>query len=282
MELLESQIKKAVDAALAEDIGWGDVTTQALAPPGLSGKGVILAKEAGTLCGLPVAFHVFRAVDPSLSFTALLSDGSKVNPGDTCAAVAGSLASILMAERVALNFLQRLSGVASATARYVAEVAGTKATIVDTRKTTPGLRLLEKYAVRAGGGRNHRFHLGDGVLIKDNHLAALRAAGRGIKDAVSLARCSVPHTLKIEIEVQDFDEAREALEAGADIILLDNMAVMEMRRVVEMTAGRALLEASGGMILDNVRAVAETGVDIISVGALTHSVKALDISLEVY
>lgn len=280
MELLESQIKRVVEIALAEDAGWGDITTQTLVPPELEGKGTILVKEAGVLCGLSVAACVFQSVDPSLSFTALISEGMRVKRGDVCATVEGSLASILMGERVALNFLQRLSGIASATARYVAEVAGFKATIVDTRKTTPGLRLLEKYAVRVGGGRNHRFHLGDGVLIKDNHLAALRAAGKGIKDAITLTRRAVPHTLKIEIEVQTYDEAKEALEAGADIILLDNMPIAEMRSVVEMVAGRALLEASGGITLDNVRAVAETGVDIISAGALTHSVRALDISLE--
>ncbi|MBI2908148.1 MAG: carboxylating nicotinate-nucleotide diphosphorylase [Chloroflexi bacterium] len=281
LELLESQIEAAVDAALAEDLGLGDVTTRALLPPDLTGKGVVLAKEAGVLCGLPVAACVFRNVDSTVSFKPALSDGSRVRPGDVCATVEGTLASILMAERVALNFLQRLSGVATATAGYVAEVTGTKATVVDTRKTTPGLRLLEKYAVRVGGGRNHRFHLGDGVLIKDNHLAALRAEGKGIKEAVALARHAAPHTLKIETEVEDIAEAKEALEAGADVILLDNMPTEEMRRVVEVVAGRALLEASGGITLDNVRAVAQTGVDLISIGALTHSVKALDISLEI-
>ncbi|MFH1487190.1 MAG: carboxylating nicotinate-nucleotide diphosphorylase [Chloroflexota bacterium] len=280
MELLESQIRRVVEIALAEDVGWGDITTQALVPPESRGRGTVLAKEAGVICGLPVALAVFRSVDPALSFSGLLKEGAKVKPGDVCATVEGTLASILMGERVALNFLQRLSGIATATARYVEKISGFKAAIVDTRKTTPGLRLLEKYAVRVGGGRNHRFHLGDGVLIKDNHLAALRAAGKGIKAAISLARQAAPHTLKVEIEVQTCDEAREALEAGADIILLDNMPVAEMRRVVEMAGGRALLEASGGINMENVRAVAETGVDIISIGALTHSVKALDISLE--
>jgi nicotinate-nucleotide pyrophosphorylase (carboxylating) len=191
------------------------------------------------------------------------------------------VASILKAERTALNFLQHLSGIATETARYVDAVSGTKAIITDTRKTIPGLRLLEKYAVRAGGGRNHRLNLGDGVLIKDNHLAALRSSGVGLGEAVKQARERAPRTMKIEVEVESVKQAQEALSAGADIIMLDNMNVKDMRRVVKLVQGRALLEASGGITLDNVRSVAEAGVDLISVGALTHSAKALDISLEV-
>jgi len=190
------------------------------------------------------------------------------------------VASILRGERVALNFLQRLSGIATETSRYVEAVRGTKVRIVDTRKTTPGLRFLEKYAVRAGGGQNHRVHLGDGILIKDNHLAALRARGLDMKVAIDLARKNAPHTLKIEVEVTTVEEAGEAVTAGADIVMLDNMSVEEMRRAVKSVGGRVLIEASGGVTLENVRSVAETGVDLISVGALTHSVKALDISLE--
>jgi len=190
------------------------------------------------------------------------------------------VAGVLKAERVALNFLQRLSGVATATAAYVAAIAGTSARIIDTRKTTPGLRVLEKYAVRVGGGFNHRFCLSDGVLIKDNHLAALRAAGLGLRDAVAMARERVPHTTRVEVEVESLAEVEEALAAGADAILLDNMRPPEMREAVKLIAGRAITEASGGINLSTVRAVAETGVDLISAGALTHSVRALDISLD--
>jgi nicotinate-nucleotide pyrophosphorylase (carboxylating) len=223
---------------------------------------------------------VFARVDPSLKFRALLHDGDKLQRGTEIAAIEGKVGSILRGERVALNFLQRLSGIATETSRYVEAVRGTKARIVDTRKTTPGLRFLEKYAVKAGGGQNHRVHLGDGILIKDNHLAALRARGLDLKAVIDLAKKNAPHTLKIEIEVTTVAEAGEAVEAGADIIMLDNMSVEEMRRAVKSMGGRVLVEASGGVTLENVKSVAETGVDLISVGALTHSVKALDISLE--
>ena len=210
----------------------------------------------------------------------LIADGSEVSPGVVVAEVEGSIAGILKGERVALNFLQRLSGIATATSMYVKAAQGTKARIVDTRKTVPGIRQLEKYAVRMGGGHNHRYNLADGILIKDNHIAALRARGLGLVEIVSLARENSPHTLRVEIEVESIDEAREALEAGADVILLDNMSPEEMRQVVTLTEGRRLLEASGGINLETVRAVAETGVDLISVGALTHSVMAMDISLD--
>ena len=211
----------------------------------------------------------------------LIKDGTPVQPGDIVATITGSVTGILKAERTALNFLQRLSGIASLTAQYVAEVSGFKAKIVDTRKTTPGLRLLEKYAVRMGGGYNHRLHLGDAVLIKDNHIAALRAMGLGLKDIVAKARKNAPAGMTIEVEVTSAREAVDALKAGADIIMLDNMSVSEMKQVVNMVAGKAKLEASGGITLANVRQVAMTGVDIISIGALTHSYKALDISLEI-
>jgi nicotinate-nucleotide pyrophosphorylase (carboxylating) len=274
-------VEPIIARALEEDLAWGDLTTDALIPPELQGHGQIVAKASGVLCGLPVAQAVFHRVDQGVRFQALLPEGSPLEPGMAVAAVEGPLASILKAERTALNFLQRLSGIATETARYVQAVAGTRARIIDTRKTTPGLRVLEKYAVRVGGGANHRYHLGDGVLIKDNHLAALRSQGRTIADALALARARAPHTVRIEVEVTSFAEAQEALAAGADLILLDNMALEEMRRTVEWVAGRALLEASGGVRLETVRAIAETGVDLISVGALTHSVKALDLSLEV-
>ena len=269
-----------VDHALAEDWAWGDVTTQALIPAEAEGKATFVAKSSGVVAGLEVVHLVFSRVDPSLKFQALLHDGDKLQRGTGIAIVEGKVAGILRGERVALNFLQRLSGIATETSRYVEAVRGTKARIVDTRKTTPGLRFLEKYAVRAGGGQNHRVHLGDGILIKDNHLAALRARGLDIKASINLAKKNAPHTLKIEVEVTTVDEANEAVAAGADIVMLDNMTVEEMRRAVKSIGGRVLVEASGGVNLDTVRSVAETGVDLISVGALTHSVKALDISLE--
>lgn len=276
----KSQIKARVAQALKEDLGQGDVTTDALIPPALSARALILVKASGVLAGIEVAEIVFQQVDPSLIFERLAQDGTRVQAGSIVGVVTGKAAGILKAERVALNFLQRMSGIATETAKYVAAVAGTRARILDTRKTTPGLRLLEKYAVRAGGGQNHRQNLGDGVLIKDNHLAALRAGGVGLGEGVKRARANVSPHLKIEVEVDTVEQAQIALDAGADILLLDNMGTADMRRAVELAQGRALTEASGGITLDNVRAVAETGVDFISIGALTHSVKALDISIE--
>ncbi|MCL0095637.1 carboxylating nicotinate-nucleotide diphosphorylase [Dehalococcoidia bacterium] len=277
---MESQIRAIVDHAIKEDLGQGDVTTDALIPPALEVRASILVKASGVLAGIEVAEIVFQQVDPSLIFERVVQDGTGMQAGSIVGVVTGKAAGILKAERVALNFLQHLSGIATETAKYVAAVAGTRARILDTRKTTPGLRLLEKYAVRTGGGQNHRQNLGDGVLIKDNHLAALRAGGVGLGEGVKRARANVPPHLKIEVEVDTVEQAQIALDAGADILLLDNMRTTDMRRVVELVEGRALTEASGGITLDNVRAVAETGVDFISIGALTHSVKALDISLE--
>jgi len=239
-----------------------------------------VAEASGVLAGAEVARMVFHRVDPSLQFELLIPEGSRVQPGDVIAKVEGKVASILQAERVALNFLQRLSGIASETRRYVEAIKGLKGRIVDTRKTTPGLRFLEKYAVRVGGGYNHRLHLGNGVLLKDNHLAALRGQGISLKEVVAQAKQKAPPNLKVEVEVETAEEAQEAAEAGADIVMLDNMGLKEMRQAVALVRGRALLEASGGITLDNVRQVAETGVDFISVGALTHSAKALGFSLE--
>lgn len=280
LEQIAPQVQEVVDRALVEDAAWNDVTTAALIQPGTSGQASVLVKEAGVLAGLGVARLVFHRVDPSLQFKESVPDGARVHSGEVVATVVGSKSCLMRGERVALNFLQRLSGVATLTAQYVAAVKGAKARIVDTRKTTPGLRLLEKYAVRVGGGFNHRMNLADGVLIKDNHLAALRAQGVGMRETIEKARRQAPHTLKIEVEVTSYGQAAEAIEAGADALLLDNMLPAEMRRVVQLAGGRLLLEASGGITLANVREVAETGVDIISIGALTHSVKALDISLE--
>ena len=296
------QIEEIIDRALAEDLGKGDVTTEALILGDQQGTGFIVAKKAGILAGINVAKQVFHRVDPELKVEILVEDGARVKPGSKVAKVSGSIAGILKAERVALNFLQRLSGIASETNRYVEAVKGLPVRIMDTRKTTPGLRLLEKYAVRAGGGENHRMSLGDGILIKDNHLAALRSRGLNIKEIVAKARQNAPLSLRgfltpslrgakrrsnlqarqtqIEIEVGTVSEALEAVEAGADIVMLDNMNLEDMRKAAKSIRGRALIEASGGITLDNVRAVAETGVDFISIGALTHSAKALDISLE--
>ena len=270
------QVEQVIENALAEDLASSDVTTEALIPPDLEGRAVILVKEDGVLAGMEVAQAVFRHVDPALRVEVLIQDGVRVRKGNEVAIINGKVASILRAERTALNFLCRLSGVATETARYVAAVEGCKARITDTRKTTPGMRMLEKYAVRMGGGQSHRLHLGDWVLIKDNHLAALPAVG--LKEAIERARQSSP--LKVEVEVGSLAEAEAALDASADIIMLDNMAVEEIKQVVELARGRALIEASGGITLENVFQVAETGVDLISVGAITHSAKALDLSLE--
>ncbi len=279
-QLSEEQIDNIIDTALAEDISHGDVTTEALIPPALQGKASLLVKAKGILAGGEVAKRVFLKVNPSLTVEMLIQDGVQVKPGDIVATISGSVAGILKAERVALNFLQRLSGIASQTAQYVAKTHGFAVNITDTRKTTPGLRLLEKYAVRLGGGLNHRFHLGDGILIKDNHIAALRALGMSLKDIIAKAKQNAPHGLKVEVEVNTVQEALDATEAEADIIMLDNMSPDEMRHIVSLVSGRVKIEASGGITLANVRAVAETGINLISVGALTHSSQALDISLE--
>ncbi len=279
--LSEEQVNNIIDLALSEDIAHGDVTSETLIPVQLHGKASLLVKAEGILAGSEVAKGVFLRVDPSLKIEMLIKDGAKVKPGDIVATISGRVISILKAERVALNFLQRLSGIASQTAQYLAETRGFAAKITDTRKTTPGLRRLEKYAVRVGGGQNHRFHLGDGILIKDNHLVALRHLGMSLKDIIAKAKQNVPKGLTLEVEVTTIPEALEAVEAGADIILLDNMNPDEMRRVVGLIAGRTRTEASGGITLANVRAVAMTGVNIISIGALTHSSKALDISIEI-
>jgi len=280
MPATEEQIAAIIDLALAEDLGSGDVTSEILIPPELKGRASISAKEAGIIAGVEIARKVFRRVDPSTSLSILSKDGTAVKPGDKIAEVAGRVISILNAERTALNFLQRLSGIASITAQYTAEMHGLKTYIADTRKTTPGLRRLEKHAVSTGGGRNHRLHLGDGILIKDNHLAALRATGMKLKDIVAKAKKNAPRGLKVEVEVGTVQEAMEAAEAGADIIMLDNMSTREMRQVTKSLKGKVRIEASGGINLANVRQAALTGVDFISIGALTHSPKALDISLE--
>lgn len=274
-ELLRETVRRAV----LEDAGQGDITTESVVGAGTRGIGRIVAKEAGVVAGIPVARYVFEEVDPTLRFEALVSDGSPVSVSTPIAIVRGSAASILRGERVALNFLQHLSGIASLTAAFVKAANEPNLRIVDTRKTIPGLRALEKYAVRAGGGHNHRFGLSDGVLIKDNHIQAIEV-DRPVVAAVRRARKAAHHLLKVEVETRNMNEVEQALEGGADAILLDNMSPDEMRKAVRLIGGRALVEASGGITLDTIRAVAESGVDIASVGALTHSARALDISLD--
>jgi nicotinate-nucleotide pyrophosphorylase (carboxylating) len=281
MEIWETpQIKQLIRRAISEDHVRHDVTTKALIPQVHKGKASIIAKANGIIAGTKISKQVFREVDPTLQVAINIQDGSAVKPGDVIAVITGKISSILKAERVALNFMQRLSGIASTTASYVQAVKGLRVQIMDTRKTTPGLRILEKYAVRAGGGKNHRMNLADGLLIKDNHIAAVRSQGLSIKEIVAKAREEASPELTIEIEVKTQDEAAQAADAGANIILLDNMTPEQMRQAVELISGRALTEASGGINMENVRSVAETGVDRISIGALTHSPKALDISLE--
>ena len=264
-----------IEQALLEDIHTGDITTQALILAGSRASARLIAKEELTLAGLFVAEKVFKRLNADVEFIPGTAEGALTAKGALIATLRGSAAELLMSERVALNLLQRLSGVATLTSRYVAAVAGTGARIVDTRKTTPGLRELEKYAVRVGGGINHRTGLYDGILIKENHIAATG----GIGEAIKRARSYIPHTLKIEIETETLAQVDEALASGADIIMLDNMSLADMRSAVVAIAGRALVEASGGVNLETVRAIAETGVDIISVGALTHSARAMDISM---
>jgi len=264
-----------------EDLGSGDVTTSSVIPNAQKARGVAMAKRAGVLAGVEVSAKVFRTTDNSCRIAIQRGDGSRVGEGDSIMEVEGLAAPMLMAERVALNLLQRMSGIATETSRYVEATRGLKVRIADTRKTAPGLRALEKYAVVVGGGFNHRFGLYDGVLVKDNHLALLQGLGVTLNEAVRALRVKVPHTMKVEVEASDLAKVREALEAGADAILLDNMNADEIKAAVKLVSGRAILEASGGITLENVRGIAETGVDVISIGAITHSAPSLDISFEI-
>ncbi len=286
MDISQAEIDEVVRRALIEDRAADDITTGTLVPSDLQGTARIIAKADGVLAGIEVAESVFRAVDGSLQFDAILTDGARLTAadtsedGNTIAKLSGSVASILKGERVALNFLQHLSGIATETSQYVREVADFDAVILDTRKTAPGLRDLQKYAVSVGGGTNHRRDLSDGVLIKDNHLAAGRLNELSLGDVVRRTRDTAPSAWEIEIEVETLEQVEEAAVAGVDIVMLDNMSPSEMAESVKVVDGRALTEASGGITLENVREVAATGVDRISVGALTHSVTGLDISLE--
>jgi len=266
--------------ALAEDEAAADATS-GLLPAGMRGTAIMLAKQNGVIAGVEVGLAVFREVDLDVAWFASLDDGTRVEAGQHIVTIKGRLASILRAERTALNFVQRMSGIATATRAYVDEIAGTNAALIDTRKTLPGLRLLDKYSVRMGGGRNHRMSLADGVLIKDNHIAAAATIRETIADLVARARATAPHTVRIEVECDTLEQVRQSVEAGADIVMLDNMSIEIMREAVSMCAGRVLTEASGGVTLAAVRTIAETGVDFVSTGAITHSVQALDISLDV-
>ena len=265
-----------ISMALNEDVGTGDITTETTIPAEKVAYGRFIAKEDMIICGLEIAELVFHMVDKQIQLVANVKDGDFVKKGDCIATVSGNARNVLTGERTALNLLQRMTGIATRTNEAVKCVNGTNAKIADTRKTTPGLRVLEKYAVRVGGGTNHRFNLADGILIKDNHIAV----SGGITNAVKNARINAPHTLKIEVEVENEQMLHEAINAGADIIMLDNMTNEQMKKCVDITAGRALLEASGNMGDKDLKAVAMTGVDLISIGALTHSVKAADISLK--
>lgn len=269
---LEDLIKRALE----EDIGYGDITTQNLIPAGQEARGLFKAKASGVVAGIQVSEAVFRHLDREVEFEIRKNDGERIAPGEILAVVQGRTRTVLTGERTALNFLQRLSGIATKTRQVVEMIKDSPAQLVDTRKTTPGLRVLEKYAVSIGGARNHRFGLYDGVMIKDNHIQAVGS----IERAVAAARQKVPHTLKIEVEVENLAQLREAVEAGADIIMLDNMSVDIMIEAVRIVDGRALLEASGGINEGNIAEVARTGVDFISMGALTHSATNMDISLD--
>ena len=275
MILDKKQIDKIVLNALEEDMPYGDVTTDNLIPENDVTEAKFIAKADGIIAGMPVAARVFELIDSRISIEIFKNDGDKVTKGDIIAVLNGPTAGILKGERTALNLMQRLSGIATRTNVFVELVKDYKVSVADTRKTTPGLRYLEKYAVRCGGGRNHRYSLSDAVMLKDNHIAA----GGGILSAVSKVRANIPHTVKIEVEVENMDMVREAVEAGADIIMLDNMNEAAMAEAVKYIDGRALVEASGDVTEERIRAIAETGVDIISIGRVTHSVKALDISL---
>ena len=275
------EIERIVLMALDEDAPWGDLTGETLIPEAATATAELVAREPGVFSGARVVEATFRLVDPAIAVEVLAADGDRFAAGDVLARVHGPARGILRAERVALNLVQRMSGVATLTARYVDAVAGTRARIVDTRKTTPGLRSLERQAVRDGGGRNHRRSLSDAIMAKDNHLAVLTAGGADLATALREARERMPHTAHLEVEVDRVDQIAPVLAGGADTIMLDNFTVDELREGVELIAGRAIVEASGGVNLDTVAAIAATGVDVISVGALTHSARALDLGLDV-
>lgn len=279
--LSRAHIDRVVGAALEEDAPWGDLTSEYLIPASATATADLVAREAGVFSGGDVFAAAFALTDPQIEVTLRVDDGDAFEPGTVLAAVSGPARGVLQAERIGLNFVQRMSGIATLTARYVAEVAGTDSRIADTRKTTPGLRAFERAAVRAGGGRNHRFSLSDTVMAKDNHLAVLTADGTDLTEALRAAISRLPHTTHVEVEVDRIDQIEPVLAAGIGTIMLDNFSLDDLRDGVAQVAGRATVEASGGVSLETVRAIAETGVDVISVGALTHSARALDLGLDV-
>lgn len=272
----DQDIDAIISIALKEDMPDGDVTTDNVVPPDSVSRAVFLAKQAGILAGLPVAARVFETLDPDVQFTANFADGASLSPGSRLATVQGGSAALLKGERTALNFLQRLSGIATMTRRFVRELEGTSAKLLDTRKTTPGLRILEKYAVKMGGGQNHRLNLSDMVMLKDNHIQLVGS----ISEAVTRARRNVPPHIKIEVETSNLEQVQEAVASGVDMIMLDNMTLESMQGVVGWVKGRVPLEVSGNVSLDNIRQIADLGVDYISVGSLTHSYRSLDISMD--
>ena len=275
-------VERLVSMALLEDAPWGDLTSQALIPSEAQVDAQLVAREEGVLCGQDLFTAAMRLTNPAIQTRFLLHDGEQFSSGSVLAEVHGPAQGVLQAERIALNFIQRLCGIATLTAKYVAETSGTSARIVDTRKTTPGLRALERYAVRCGGGHNHRFSLSDAVMAKDNHLAILsRTGSKPLPEALREVRSRLPHTTHVEVEVDRPDQIEDVLAAGVDTIMLDNFATEELRAAVRQVAGRALVEASGGITLQRIREIAATGVDVISVGALTHSVRALDLGLDI-
>ena len=276
-----SHIRKVVQAALEEDIGFGDLTSNALFAPHMRSKAQIVAKEAMVVAGLAVAQEVFHQIDDSLTFTSHQRDGAWVNANSRVLTITGNTQALLQAERVALNFMQRLSGISTLTRQFCRAVEEDSVKIADTRKTTPGLRSLEKWAVRLGGGYNHRFSLHDGVLIKDNHLMVLSAHKMSLSQACRLARQQAPHGLRISVEVETMAQVREALQGKVDVILLDNMSPPKIQQAVEIIKGQALVEVSGGITMNNIRDMARTGVDIISIGALTHSAPAMNLSMDI-
>ncbi|MET0932898.1 MAG: carboxylating nicotinate-nucleotide diphosphorylase [Mycetocola sp.] len=275
------QIDRVVGAALEEDAPWGDLTSATLIPATATATADLSAREDGVFSGGEVFAAAFRLTDPSIEVALLVADGERFRRGDTLARVTGPARGILQAERIGLNFTQRMSGIATLTSRYVDAVAGTGARVVDTRKTTPGLRAFERHAVRSGGGFNHRFSLSDAVMAKDNHLAVLTAGGLSVTDALIGVKARLSHTTHLEVEVDRLDQIDEVLAAGVDTIMLDNFSLEDLRAGGERIAGRAVVEASGNVTLDSVGAIAATGVDVISSGALTHSVRALDLGLDV-
>lgn len=274
-------VDDVIERALAEDAPWGDVTSEAFVRDDAVAMAVLNAREPGVASGLDVFARTFMLVDAHAKVTLLASDGDTFTAGQQLATISGNARAVLRAERIALNLSQRMSGIATQTAAYVAQVAGTHARIVDTRKTTPGLRALERHAVRCGGGHNHRFSLSDAVMAKDNHLAVLAAAGIDLGDAIRQARTRIGHTTHLEVEVDRLDQVETVVSAGVDTIMLDNFSLDDLRAGVALVAGRAIVEASGGVNLDTVAAIAATGVDVISVGALTHSVRSLDLGLDI-